>query len=201
VLANWISDFDTHLTPTGVAEGFADAASIVLARLQEITAKRPNTANRLLLTGHSLGRALAVVAASRLAQNFPVAVDAVYTFGMPRPGSGDFERDYSRGLGVHTYRLVHGEDLVPTVAPSEIGFRHVGRYLHCERLGSFDEQDLATDTVSDDPPFVHGAADEIREFCIPRSVLQVLSRHNCDWLPKWLSANRRRELVPILAAF
>ena len=29
VLANWISDFDTHLTATGVAEGYAEAASIV----------------------------------------------------------------------------------------------------------------------------------------------------------------------------
>ena len=36
VLANWISDFDTHLTSVGVAEGYAEAASIVLDRIREI---------------------------------------------------------------------------------------------------------------------------------------------------------------------
>ena len=45
-----------------------------------------------------------------------------------------------------------------------MGFRHVGRYLHCVRRGRFDERDLATDTLSDDPQFVEGAAGEIRDF-------------------------------------
>jgi hypothetical protein len=47
-----------------------------------------------------------------------------------------------------------------------MGFRHVGRYLRCMRLGRFGEQGLATDTVSDDPPFVHGVAGEIRDFLL-----------------------------------
>jgi hypothetical protein len=164
VLANWISDFDTHLTSTGLAEGFAEAASIVSDRLKEIVAKRSNAEKGLFFSGHSLGGALAVVAASKIMSNVPIAVDAVYTFGMPRPGSGDFARDYNTSLGMRTYRLVHGGDIVPTVAPSEMGFRHVGRYLHCMRLGRFHEQVLAADTVSDDPPFVQGVADEIRDF-------------------------------------
>jgi pimeloyl-ACP methyl ester carboxylesterase len=164
VLANWISDFDTHLTSTGVAEGYAEAASIVLGRIRAIATKRPNPEKKLFVGGHSLGGALAVVTASRLAPNAATTVDAVYTFGMPRPGSGDFARDYNTDLGIRTYRLVHGEDLVPSVAPSEMGFRHVGRYLHCVRQGRFDERDLATDTLSDDPQFVKGLAGEIRDF-------------------------------------
>jgi hypothetical protein len=164
-LANWISDFDTHLTSTGVAEGFAEAASILLDRLKEIVAKSPNHEKRLFISGHSLGGALAV-AASRMTSIAPIAVDAVYTFGMPRPGSGDFARDYNTSLRMRTYRLVHGGDLVPTVAPSEMGFRHVGRYLHCVCLGRFDEQRLAADAVSDDPTFVQGAAGEFRDFLL-----------------------------------
>jgi pimeloyl-ACP methyl ester carboxylesterase len=164
VLANWISDFDTHMTSTGVAEGYAKATSIVLDRIKDIATKRPNAEKKLFLCGHSLGGALAVVTASRLAANASTAVDAVYTFGMPRPGSGDFARDYNADLGMCTYRLVHGEDLVPTVAPSEMGFRHVGRYLHSARRGRFDQQDLVSGTLSDDPPFVKGVAGEIRAF-------------------------------------
>ena len=164
VLANWISDFDTHLTSTGVAAGYAEAASIVLDRIREMATKRSDTEKKLFLGGHSLGGALAVVSASKLAPNASTTVDAVYTFGMPRPGSGDFARDYNTDLGLLTYRLVHAEDLVPSVAPSEMGFRHVGRYLHCARRGRYDERDLATDTLSDDPQFVKGVAGEIRDF-------------------------------------
>jgi hypothetical protein len=164
VLANWISDFDTHLTSTGVAEGYAEAASIVFDRIQKIATNRPNAEQKLFFSGHSLGGALAVVTVGRLTPNTSAAVDAVYTFGMPRPGNSDFASDYNSDLGMRTYRLVHGEDLVPTVAPSEMGFRHVGRYLHCARQGRFDGRDLAADTGSDDPPFVKGVAGEIRDF-------------------------------------
>src|SRR5262244_3060514 len=87
VLANWISDFDTHLTSTGVAAGYAEAASIVLDRIREMATKRSDTEKKLFLGGHSLGGALAVVSASKLAPNASTTVDAVYTFGMPRPGS------------------------------------------------------------------------------------------------------------------
>src|SRR5712692_607691 len=89
---------------------------------------------------------------------------AVYTFGMPRPGSDSFASDYNAELGMRTYRLVHGEDIVPTVAPSEMGFRHVGRFLHCPRLGRFAETDLAPDPSSDAPPFIKGITSEITTF-------------------------------------
>src|SRR5262249_32943033 len=121
VLANWISDFDTHLTSTGLAEGFAEAASIVVDRLQEIVAKASNAEKRLFLSGHSLGGAIAVVAASKMTSNASIGIDAVYTFGMPRPGSGDFVRDYNTSLGMRTYRLIHGEDLMPTAVSAPGG--------------------------------------------------------------------------------
>jgi len=114
--------------------------------------------------GHSLGGALAVITASRLAADPLTDVDAVYTFGMPRPGTADFGRNYNAYLGMRTYRLVQGDDLVPTVAPSEMGFRHVGRYLRCFRLGMFRDQNITADTQSDDPSFVEGVAEMIRDF-------------------------------------
>jgi hypothetical protein len=53
-----------------------------------------------------------------------------------------FAAMYNERLGQRTYRLVYGEDLVPTVAPSSLGFHYVGRYLHCERRGKFNERYL-----------------------------------------------------------
>jgi hypothetical protein len=80
---------------------------------------------------------------------------------MPRPGSKAFADIYSQQLGTRTYRLVHGEDVVPTVAPTSFGFRHLGRVLHCERQGRFDQANLTSDTSSDFPPFVSGVAKDL----------------------------------------
>lgn len=75
---------------------------------------------------------------------------AVYTFGMPRAGGVDFAARYP--LADVTYRLVHGEDIVPTVPPSELGFRHVGCLLRTPRGSAFDG--VPSPAGSDDPPFV-----------------------------------------------
>src|SRR5258708_4320788 len=86
---------------------------------------------QLIFTGHSLGGALAVLAAARAAAARR-AISAVYTFGMPRTGNAAFADDYNRRLGDRTYRLVYGSDIVPTVPPSadpKLPYRHVGRYL------------------------------------------------------------------------
>lgn len=162
VLANWITDFDAHLTRMGTASGYAEAAAIVRDAVAARVEKRSAAENRLFFAGHSLGGALAaVVAHGTAAADAPAAV---YTFGMPRPGNGDFKRAYDAAIGTATYRLVHGADLVPTVAPSELGFRHVGRYLCCQRLGKFAAADLAADTASDAPLFAKGEAAELNDF-------------------------------------
>ena len=49
---------------------------------------------------------------------------------------------------------------MPTVAPSFLGFQHLGRYLHCDRGNKFDSRHLASDTSSDAPPFVSGISKE-----------------------------------------
>lgn len=62
----------------------------------------------LFLTGHSMGGALAVLAACRLAQRgrHPAAI---YTFGSPRIG----DRSFCAGYGLPTFRVVNRLDLVP----------------------------------------------------------------------------------------
>ena len=116
---------------------------------------------KVIVAGHSLGGALAALTALRISTELGADVDAVYTFGMPRPGDPAFAELYNRQLGPNTYRLVHGEDVVPTVAPSELGFRHLGRFLPCERQGRFDKANLTSDTSSDLPLFVAGVAADL----------------------------------------
>lgn len=162
VLANWITDFDVHIDATGTAEGYQMAADAVFAQLQDLISAPRLAGNKLFVTGHSLGGALAALSAHQIVSNRIVEATAVYTFGMPRAGTQDFvDTQYNPRLGLCTYRLVQGDDLVPTVAPTELGLHHLGRYLRCERGAKFSAGALAADTASDHPQFVGGVAKEL----------------------------------------
>jgi hypothetical protein len=125
--------------------------------------KAAGPGGKVFVTGHSLGAALAALIAYRISVDSVADVGSVYTIGMPRPGRHAFAAAYDvQRLGMRTYRLVHGDDLVPTVAPSFLDFRHIGRYLHCERAAKLDAAQLAPDTGSDDPAFVAGISKELR---------------------------------------
>jgi len=159
VPANWISDFDVGLsvqlglqvTPGPVHRGFDKAFDAVSGQVTQALAGRG--AAPVLVTGHSMGAALAVIAADHCLSEQHVRATAVYAFGMPRVGDEDFALRYNDVLGATTYRLVHGDDIVATVPPSRFGFRHVGRLIRCARAGHFAAEPPALE-FSDDPPFV-----------------------------------------------
>ena len=71
----------------------------------------------LFMAGHSLGAALALLAATRRAPT------AVYTYGCPRVGNAAFAAQLAN---VAVHRIVHGQDVVTAVPPEILGFRHVG---------------------------------------------------------------------------
>ena len=85
--------------------------------------------------------------------NWELVADAVYAFGMPRIGTPDFAAKYNGKLGDRTYRLVHGDDIVPTVPPTKFGFCHVGRSVICRGHALFAPDALSAQPT-DSPPFV-----------------------------------------------
>jgi hypothetical protein len=156
--ANWITDFDVgfrfrfneRLTPPALHSGFEKAYGSVAGKVAQALAQRPETP--VLMTGHSMGAALAVIAADEFSSENKLRPTAVYAFGMPRVGDKDFAQRYNHTLGTTTYRLVHGTDIVATVPPSRFGFRHVGRLISCAR-GSHFAPDQPTSEFSDEPQF------------------------------------------------
>ena len=72
-------------------------------------------------TGHSLGGALAMIAA----MTFDNTVSNVITFGQPRVGNGAFAEMYRKLLGSKTTRIVNGLDAVTLMPPWLLGYRHV----------------------------------------------------------------------------
>lgn len=82
---------------------------------------------RLLLTGHSLGAALATLMASWV----PRA--ALYTLGSPRVGDAAFARSLKNTISV---RIVNCCDLVTRVPPaSPFDYTHIGTLVYLDRRG------------------------------------------------------------------
>jgi triacylglycerol lipase len=135
---------DTH-------DGFRLAAAAAQPEIDQAIALCRQSGKPFFITGHSLGGALAALAALQAA-NAGAPPRAVYTYGMPRVGGPLFGASYGNLSNV-TYRLVYGIDLVSRVPPSSVGFHHVGHLLQCASGAKFDETNLLPGVSSDDPPF------------------------------------------------
>jgi hypothetical protein len=81
----------------------------------------------LWITGHSLGGALALLAAWRLQQNF-VPVHQVYTFGAPMIGNAAAAQAFQREFANKIFRYVDEEDLVPRLPAVSLV---ANAYDHC----------------------------------------------------------------------
>lgn len=106
-----------------VHRGFAQALESVAHQIGEQI--RP--AKSLVITGHSLGGALATLLADQLADLD--IVTAVYTFGSPRVGNRTFARCYSEALHHRTFRIVNARDPVPWL-PFPLPVPRSGIYTH-----------------------------------------------------------------------
>lgn len=84
-------------------------------------------------TGHSLGGALAALAAANM-QRQGVPVDGLYTFGQPRTGSPAWAKELERHFNLFAFRHVNNNDLVTRVPPRSFNYRHVGclRYFDAD---------------------------------------------------------------------
>ncbi len=140
---DWITDFEAIPDPDGVHSGFEQTVETVWSTIQTAIASRAAPEQPLFFTGHSLGGALAIIAAKRAAELKPKIKTVVYTFGSPRTGGAAFFEEYTRLLGDATFRLIDGTDIVPTVPPTLLGtYRHVGRAVQCQTEGFFDPQTI-----------------------------------------------------------
>lgn len=95
--------------------GFWKAYVSVRDELKEVTRLilDENPGVTVYVTGHSMGGALAVLAAYDLAVNFSMKVN-MYNFGGPRVGNPSFCRHYNKCVP-SSYRVVMDGDIVPGV--------------------------------------------------------------------------------------
>ena len=113
----------------GFAAAFTSVAPLLYATLNTLFPPKDGGGGyqRLFVTGHSLGGALATLAARGIAAHCPgVPAVTVYTFGSPMVGSDAFGVDYDASIP-DTYRCVNDQDLVACLPPPALGYGPVGR--------------------------------------------------------------------------
>jgi len=92
----------------------------------------------LWITGHSLGAALATLAAERAVRDAGFDVRGVYTYGSPRVGDIQFKQNYeARGLNAKTYRVVYDIDVAQRLFPGD-AYTHVGQLKFIDAHGHLD---------------------------------------------------------------
>jgi hypothetical protein len=114
-----------------VHTGFATALAEVR---NELDTARPAIDGKLLMTGHSLGAAMATLLASAWISAGPPAQPpfALYTFGSPRVGDAAFVATLSKVVNT---RYVDCCDGVTRVPLQVMGYQHVGDPQYIDRTG------------------------------------------------------------------
>ncbi|MFO1462904.1 MAG: lipase family protein [bacterium] len=127
-IVEWLDDADVAqvrydfvssggLTEAGFTKVYATIESDLVATVQQLA--QSGNFTTLYVTGHSLGGALAVLAAPQLAAQTTFTVPVLYTFAGPRAGNPHFVAQTYAPLVTTSWRVVNTNDLVPKL-PSEV---------------------------------------------------------------------------------
>jgi triacylglycerol lipase len=117
----------------GFGHSLADGLDKIVSALSARDQTKP-----LLVTGHSLGGALAAISAACFTVMGAAIrpVSAVYTFGQPRIGLHDFCNTYGRVLAGKLVRFVNKQDLVPRVPFRGWDYSDEGVMIHFDSTGT-----------------------------------------------------------------
>lgn len=162
---NWIKDFQTWFYDSELSEypdctgckvhyGFytfwENLRDDVNVALDQVGCK-DEQGDPVFITGHSLGGALAHLAAFTL-QNRGYKVSTMYSFEAPRVGNDKFAARYNAIFGSEApcYRITHDHDPIVHGPPEFLGFIHVNTEVYFKEKGS----DYTVLEKTEDP---HGA--------------------------------------------
>ncbi|KAK6980921.1 Alpha/beta-hydrolase [Favolaschia claudopus] len=137
-LVDWDTKSTNVIAPpeTKVHFGFQNAWRVVCAKTMALVTSElaAHPGYTIVTAGHSLGGAMAALAAVTLQMTFPTAQVKMYTYGQPRTGNAILAAWINTLIGperisrsdCNSLSVVHSNDGVPTMAPRALGFVHHG---------------------------------------------------------------------------
>jgi hypothetical protein len=143
-LADWLQDLDAvpenyaPLVGFGqVHTGFQDVYETVRGSIVANLSTATTGCDQILITGHSLGAAVAVLAAPDVFRNMPpnTIEPRLITFAGPRVGLLDFATSFNSDIE-SCFRVVNFLDIVPLVPPAP--YVHVGAEIAVDSRGPID---------------------------------------------------------------
>ena len=126
-LKTWQVDAETE---GEVHAGFKGELDKIWDHIVAYTQMKQSEGKHILVTGHSLGAAMATIAASRLkALGMEVTL---YTYGSPRVGDFTWAEQFDN---INAYRFVNNNDIVCKVPPYGF-FTHIGELQYINYYGN-----------------------------------------------------------------
>lgn len=132
---DWIGDFDAAPVPwfsdprSGLVHmGFQLVYEHICKSLRDLLSNGCPGMKQIWVTGHSLGGAVALLAAFDILKNMNFGITPeLYTFAGPRVGAPDFVANFDAGIPV-CYRIVNFMDVVPQVPVPPV-YEHAGQEI------------------------------------------------------------------------
>lgn len=134
---DWLTNLNVLFkrSPLGwTHRGFMKAVELFWPDLPQWISKFRDRSQPVWVAGHSLGGALAVLAAAKLAGEDGLEVDGVYTFGQPPVGTVGFCRKFKERFANRFFRFVNHTDAVADVAI--LFMEHVGEVRYFDTSGA-----------------------------------------------------------------
>lgn len=148
-LGDWLSNLNVSTTNTAtigtVHSGFLGQFNDLRQQIETIFASRPG--RKVILSGHSLGGALAALGAATWTDVQPLL--GLYTYGQPFTGQNDFAALMEVRLGDRYLRFVNDADVVPRVPP---GYRHAGRLVQFDAAGNLKAKPWPSSSAQEGAP-------------------------------------------------
>lgn len=143
-LHNWIENIQIHkISPYNdssieIGKGFYKAYNYIKPEIIDNLynlSKKYNT-NKLLITGHSLGAAMATIMTYDILKLYPdYKIAYLFNFGSPRVGNKEFVQDFNN-YDITSYRVTHYYDMVPHVPEEFLDYRHISLEIWYNRDNS-----------------------------------------------------------------
>ena len=121
-------------TVSRVHKGFKSEVDELWPMIREDLTPKVLGKRKVWVTGHSLGAAMATIVAARCTLDETLedtVVEELYTYGSPRVGWNK----YCKSLPVTHYRWRNNNDIVTTVPPAFLGYKHHGTACYINAYG------------------------------------------------------------------